>query len=148
MSPLSVFAFVALLVSPSLGVYTLRRNHAGDNFTNAFEFRTVSHLKKLPPGNPKTNPTTLKAADYADSHGDPTGGFVNYVSEANARSKGLVKVTNGQVYLGADATARVSSSAQGRDSVRLEAKEAFTYGLLVADIAHMPGSICGSWPAL
>ena len=95
-----------------------------------------------------TNFTALKAADYPDSNGDPTEGFVNYVSEATARSKGLVKVTNGQVYLGADSTTKVATSAQGRDSIRLEAKEAFTFGLLIADIAHMPGSVCGVWPAL
>ncbi|KAM7218410.1 Concanavalin A-like lectin/glucanase domain containing protein [Rhypophila decipiens] len=115
----------ALLASPSFAAYTLRRNHAGNNFTSAFEFR--------------------QASDY--EFGDPTRGFVNYVNEATARSKGLVKVVNNQVYLGADFSTKVATTAQGRDSIRLEAKEAFTNGLLIADIAHMPGSVCGIWPA-
>ena len=60
----------------------------------------------------------------------------------------MVKVINGQVYLGVDNTTTIATSAQGRDSVRLESKESFTQGLLVADIAHMPGNACGIWPAL
>ena len=88
----------------------------------------------------------LKAADF--DNGDPTNGFVNYLSYSDASKAGLVKVTNGQVYLGVDSTKKISTSAQGRDSVRLEAKDPFTLGLLIADIAHMPGNQCGIWPAL
>jgi hypothetical protein len=73
---------------------------------------------------------------------------VNYLSYADATKAGLVKVTNGQVYLGADYSKTLSPSAQGRDSIRLEAKDAFNNGLLIADIAHMPGNQCGIWPAL
>lgn len=129
MGPLTGLLIPLLLGSPSFGLaaYTLRRHHTGTNFTSAFEFR--------------------QASDY--ENGDPTSGFVNYLNEAAARSRGLVKVlSTGQVYLGADNTTRVPTSAQGRDSIRLEAREAFTNGLLVADIAHMPGSVCGVWPAL
>ncbi|KAK0726896.1 glycoside hydrolase family 16 protein, partial [Lasiosphaeria miniovina] len=78
---------------------------------------------------------------------DPTGGFVNYISQSAATSKGLAKVVNGQVWLGADSTNKVSTSSQGRDSVRLESVDSFTYGLLIADMAHMPGNACGIWPA-
>ena len=31
----------ALLVSPSLGAYVLKKNYQGQNFTSAFNFRTV-----------------------------------------------------------------------------------------------------------
>jgi hypothetical protein len=90
--------------------------------------------------------STWQAAEYEG--GDPTGGFVNYVSLQDATKGGLVKVVNNQVYLGADFSKTLSTSAQGRDSVRLESKESFNNGLLIADIAHMPGNQCGTWPAL
>ena len=86
-----------------------------------------------------------QAADYEG--GDPTGGFVNYLSYQAATNAGLVKVTNNQVYLGVDYSKKISTSAQGRDSIRMESKERFDTGLLIADIAHMPGSQCGIWPA-
>jgi hypothetical protein len=31
--------------------------------------------------------------------------------------------------------------------VRLESKNSYTHGLFIASISHMPGSICGLWPA-
>ncbi|OIW28204.1 hypothetical protein CONLIGDRAFT_368372 [Coniochaeta ligniaria NRRL 30616] len=119
-----LFASV-VLISPSFGAYVLKKNYAGQNFTSGFNFRT--------------------AADY--DGGDPTGGFVNYLSYQDATKEGLVKVVNNQVYLGVDYTKTLSTSAQGRDSIRLEAKESFNTGLLIADIAHMPGNQCGTWPA-
>jgi hypothetical protein len=39
------------------------------------------------------------------------------------------------------------NTIRGRSSVRLEGKVAYTKGLFVADIAHMPGNACGMWPA-
>ena len=35
----------------------------------------------------------------------------------------------------------------GRPSVRIQSKESYTHGLIIADLAHMPASICGTWPA-
>lgn len=40
------------------------------------------------------------------------------------------------------------ASGRGRDSVRLTSKASYTHGLVIIDLAHMPGSVCGSWPAL
>ncbi|KAK3326829.1 concanavalin A-like lectin/glucanase domain-containing protein [Apodospora peruviana] len=127
MTVLSTFLSAALLAaSPSLAAYTLKREYSGSNFTNGFDFKTAANF----PGS-----------------GDPTNGFVNYVSKTTATNNGLSKVVNGQVYLGADSTKTIATSAQGRDSIRLESKESFTLGLLIADIAHMPGNACGIWPA-
>lgn len=40
------------------------------------------------------------------------------------------------------------ASGRGRNSVRLNSKKHYDAGsLIVLDIAHMPGSICGTWPA-
>ena len=37
---------------------------------------------------------------------------------------------------------------RGRPSVRLESKKVYQYGLFVGDFAHMPASVCGTWPSL
>jgi hypothetical protein len=31
--------------------------------------------------------------------------------------------------------------------VRIVSKKNWTHGLFIADIEHMPGGICGTWPA-
>ncbi|RAL58675.1 hypothetical protein DID88_002981 [Monilinia fructigena] len=76
---------------------------------------------------------------------DPTHGYVSYQSQSAASSQGLINTNNGQVYLGVDYSTYNPSA--GRASVRLSSKKAYTHGLFIADIAHMPGSICGVWPA-
>ncbi|KAJ5585605.1 uncharacterized protein N7459_005405 [Penicillium hispanicum] len=79
---------------------------------------------------------------------DPTNGFVTYLDQGSAESAGLVKVTEaGSVYLGVDHTTALSAGGKGRDSVRIGSKKYYDQSLVVADIAHMPGSICGTWPA-
>ncbi|KAH6879775.1 concanavalin A-like lectin/glucanase domain-containing protein [Thelonectria olida] len=52
---------------------------------------------------------------------DPTKGYVEYVNAITANEWGLAKYQNNLIYMG---------------------------GLFIADIAHMPGSICGVWPAM
>lgn len=88
--------------------------------------------------------------DYFNFHvgSDPTKGYVNYLSEANAKEAGLVKFTDsGSLYLGVDHTNKVASTASGRDSVRIGSKKYYDHSLIIADIEHMPGSVCGTWPA-
>lgn len=78
------------------------------------------------------------------SGGDPTGGFVNYQGSLSAaQSAGLVNTNNNQVYMGVDHTNSISTSSAGRASVRVSSNKVYTHGLFIADIAHMPGSICG-----
>ncbi|KAB2576729.1 putative endo-1 [Lasiodiplodia hormozganensis] len=78
---------------------------------------------------------------------DPTGGYVNYLSQADAQSRGLYQIRGNQVYIGVDSTTVLDPSGSGRPSVRIQSNTAFTHGLFILDLAHMPGSICGSWPA-
>jgi hypothetical protein len=78
--------------------------------------------------------------------GDPTHGYVNYQDQSDAQNVGLINTNNNQVYLGVDHTTLNPGSA-GRKSVRVSSNKAYTHGLFIADIAHMPGSICGVWPA-
>lgn len=75
---------------------------------------------------------------------DPTAGFVNYVGDQSAASAaGLINTNNGKIYMGVDSTNAVSTSSSGRSSVRLTSHKAYTHGLFIADIAHMPSTTCG-----
>ncbi|KAJ5189041.1 Concanavalin A-like lectin/glucanases superfamily [Penicillium cf. griseofulvum] len=114
---------LALLASPVAATsYSLVETWQGKNFLDYFNFHVGS---------------------------DPTHGFVNYLDKETAESTGLVKVTDsGSVYLGVDhATKLDPKGKRGRDSVRIGSKKYYDQSLVIADIAHMPGSICGTWPA-
>ncbi|KAF2756718.1 hypothetical protein EJ05DRAFT_74508 [Pseudovirgaria hyperparasitica] len=75
--------------------------------------------------------------------GDPTHGFVRYVDQGTASSTGLIN-TNGPAYIGVDHN---NVTPKGRPSVRLESKNSYNDGLIIIDLAHMPASTCGTWPA-
>ncbi|KAF2400425.1 beta-1,3-1,4-glucanase, partial [Trichodelitschia bisporula] len=75
---------------------------------------------------------------------DPTEGFVKMLDRPSAQSAGLIMNNASGAYLGVD---HINVTPQGRPSLRLESKKTYTGGLIIADIAHMPGSICGAWPA-
>ncbi|KKY18930.1 hypothetical protein UCRPC4_g04690 [Phaeomoniella chlamydospora] len=110
-------------------VYSLQTSYSGSTFFNGFEF-------------------------WDDA--DPTHGFVTYVNKTTAQSSGLINAADGSaVYIGTDYTHKYNASAEyyningvGRPSVRLQSTQTFTHGLFIADIAHMPGGVCGIWPAL
>ncbi|PYH89905.1 hypothetical protein BO71DRAFT_388707 [Aspergillus ellipticus CBS 707.79] len=76
---------------------------------------------------------------------DPTHGFVDYVSRSAAKSDKLISTSSDSVYIGVDHTNVASSS--GRKSVRLSSNSKYTHGLFILDLAHMPGGMCGTWPA-
>ncbi|KAM0712349.1 hypothetical protein Q7P37_011444 [Cladosporium fusiforme] len=80
---------------------------------------------------------------YNDS--DPTHGFVDYVQRDSAESAGLINNNYGKVYMGVDHTN--VASKRGRPAVRIESTKTYDNGLVVIDIEHMPGGICGTWPA-
>lgn len=117
-------AYLSLFVAPVAATtqsYLLDTSYSGNDFFNLWNFFTDS---------------------------DPTHGFVSYQSQANAAAQGLISAANGVAYLGVDYSTTLSStSSVGRNSVRITSQKAWTHGLFVADIAHQPGSICGTWPA-
>lgn len=76
---------------------------------------------------------------------DPTHGYVDYLSQSDASAAGLINNNNNQIYLGVDSWSYEPSN--GRASVRVSSNKAYTHGLFVADIQHMPGDLCGIWPA-
>ncbi|KAL8727906.1 MAG: hypothetical protein Q9181_005540 [Wetmoreana brouardii] len=73
---------------------------------------------------------------------DPTAGYVDYV---DGRSSGLFSQSGGSVELAVDSS--TVASGRGRKSVRVTSKASFNHALIVLDIGHMPGNICGVWPA-
>lgn len=50
--------------------------------------------------------------------------------------------------MGVDHTNKYASTSSGRPSVRLTSKNSYSAGTaIILDVAHMPGGICGTWPA-
>ncbi|TLD37930.1 glycoside hydrolase family protein [Venturia nashicola] len=80
---------------------------------------------------------------------DPTEGYVDYKSRADAKNLGLISSTDTTATwgVGGGVLDPNDNTVRGRASVRLEGKTSYTKGLFIADIAHMPGNACGIWPA-
>ena len=102
--------------------YSLVQDYTGANFYDGFEFFTEP---------------------------DPTDGLVQFLSMDAANASSIAGLINGgnasmAVYLGVDST---DVAPNGRNSVRVSSAQAFHHGLVIADIAHMPGGVCGTWPA-
>ncbi|KAF7712789.1 Endo-1,3(4)-beta-glucanase [Penicillium ucsense] len=76
---------------------------------------------------------------------DPTHGYVSYIDRSAATIRGLIGATGSSVYIGVDAEHQASGS--GRQSVRLTSTRSYGHGLFILDLAHMPGGVCGTWPA-
>ena len=116
---------LACLGTASANVYTLDSsdNYEGQGFFDMFQFFTDP---------------------------DPTAGYVSYQSESSARSMNLISYdsTNQGSYMGVDYNSVLDKNGKGRASVRIQTKKQYTHGLFIADLAHMPASVCGTWPAL
>ncbi|RDW92231.1 hypothetical protein BP5796_01625 [Coleophoma crateriformis] len=109
--------------------YTIQDTYSGSNFFDMFSFFTDN---------------------------DPSSGFVDYKSKAdalayevNGAAQPLIKsLPNNQSYFGVDSVTNLANSnVRGRASVRLQSSNIYNHGLFIADIAHMPASVCGTWPA-
>ncbi|KAI1613799.1 endo-1,3(4)-beta-glucanase [Exophiala viscosa] len=109
---------LAGLVSLSTAGYVLEDDYSGDSFFSMFDFFTGT---------------------------DPTNGYVNYVDQSTAQSDGLISTNGSAIYMGVDHTNVASGS--GRSSVRLTSTKSYTHALILLDLEHMPGGVCGTWPA-
>lgn len=108
---------------------------------------TKNHTKMYTLEDSYTTDNIFKEFDYAVSS-DPANGFVNFVGPPTASAMklaGSLPSVNNSIYLGVE---RHNKAPHGRSSVRLQSKKSYNHGLFVADISHMPGSICGVWPTL
>ncbi|KAI9510935.1 concanavalin A-like lectin/glucanase domain-containing protein [Russula earlei] len=81
-----------------------------------------------------------------ETENDPTHGRVNYVSQADAMSKNLSYVEDGQFFMRADDVSIVDTTARGRDSIRISSRDAWEEAIFVLDVEHMPAG-CSTWPA-
>lgn len=116
--PLALHA-LTYLVSPARAQYKLQDDYTPNNFFSMFNFYTGA---------------------------DPTNGYVDYLSQTDAAVLGLINTNNNQVYMGVDYS--TIAQAPGRASVRLASTATYNHGLIILDLEHMPGGICGTWPAL
>lgn len=71
---------------------------------------------------------------------------MHYLDRSVAQKQGLISTDKGTVYMGVDS--KEIASGRGRKSVRIETKKTYEGGLITIDVKHMPGGICGTWPAL
>lgn len=113
----------SIFFTSSIATYTLAQDYTGANFFNGFDFFTGA---------------------------DPTSGHVQFVNMHTANSTGIAGIMSGgsannAVYLGVDST---TVAPQGRGAIRVTSSKSFQHALVIADIAHMPGGICGTWPAM
>jgi len=131
---------ILLIVKPVTAAYTqVAADYTPANFFDGFDFFTGSDpthgfVKSVP--NPYTfllQYRTNEAVKY------------RYIDRNSAESQRIIRNDGGSVYVGVDYW---SYTSIGRQSVRLESKQRFMRGLFVLDMQHMPGSICGTWPAL
>lgn len=113
------FVLGLLAVSRSVSAqYTIQDSYTASNFFDGFSFYDGT---------------------------DPTHGYVSFVSSSIANTTALAGLSQDQVYLGVDHT--TLNPPNGRASTRLSSTKAYTHGLFLADIGHMPSSTCGVWPA-
>ncbi|KAF3042698.1 hypothetical protein E8E12_008097 [Didymella heteroderae] len=81
---------------------------------------------------------------------EKTNGFVKYVTRDRAEKQGYISYDGGDAIFGVDYKSKLNSANGGdigRESVRLEGIKEYNKGLFVLDVKHMPGGICGTWPA-
>ena len=119
--------------------YVLETRYTAANWWNLFDFFTVCCLIS-------TICITVSCTHPLPQSKDPTGGSVNYVDRDTAIDDRYIDTVNNQVYLGVDYTNIVDGN--GRDSVRISSNAVYNYSLVVLDVSHMPGGICGTWQVL
>lgn len=121
-------AYYAAAVHAATQTYQLSEEYTADNFFDKFDF--------------------FESTFTSGNSWDSSHGYVNYRSQADAQSLGLVsKTSDGQIYLGPDTTNTFNASDKGRDSIRMTSKASYNSGLMIASFAHMPVQACGAWPA-
>ncbi|KAL6251593.1 hypothetical protein RBB50_001803 [Rhinocladiella similis] len=113
---------VGIFLTPTRATYQLVHDYSGDAFWTGFDFFTDR---------------------------DPTDGLVQFQSLESANATGLagfIETGNSSmaIFMGVD-TEQVAP--EGRASVRVSSNETFQHALVIADISHMPGGVCGVWPA-
>lgn len=131
----SIVKLAAAAIAFSAGTHAVKTyqvfdSYNSDNFFDKFNFYV----------------SDFDTDDYYDV--DPTHGFVNYRSRADAERLGLIATQGTEMYLGVNHADAFPFPGKGRDSVRIESKAVYTKGLIIASFSHLPEQSCGTWPAL
>ncbi len=118
----NVLVLFSIFFEIASAAYQLVEDYSGDAFWQGFDFFTDP---------------------------DPTDGLVQFRSLEEANGTGLAGFVEGgnssyAIYMGVDYEA---IAPEGRGSVRVVSNQTFQHALVIADIVHMPGGICGTWPA-
>ena len=114
----TLLSSLALLSSTGWAGYTLVDDYMSGNFFDEFSFWDSA---------------------------DPTNGFVSYQSRDSSESQNLIGGgTGGVASFGVN---NKTNAPNGRESVRITSNKSYQSGLFIIDVAHMPGGICGTWPA-
>ncbi len=79
---------------------------------------------------------------------DPTSGYVNYRSQADAVGLGLIAVQGYEAFIGVNHADSFNPMGVGRDSIRIESKSSYNKGLIITTFTHLPAPACGLWPGL
>jgi hypothetical protein len=108
--------------------YQLEQSFDYTNFFDNFDFFT----------------SNFDTGNYNDV--DPTSGYVNYRNRSDAESLGLIATQGTEMYIGVDHASTLDPNGKGRNSVRLESKNSFDSGLIIASFSHLPQPVCGAWP--
>ncbi|KAI7232397.1 glycoside hydrolase family 16 protein [Hortaea werneckii] len=82
--------------------------------------------------------------DFYSSY-DPTYGHVKYVTKDVAWQNGYVQEGD-QAIMSVDTTNKWPRGGDGRPATRIISNNAYTHGLFILDLEHMPWG-CGTWPA-
>ena len=118
----SLLLLASIFLQTTFAAYQLIQDYSGDAFWQGFDFFTDP---------------------------DPTDGLVQFQSLEAANASGIAGfIDSGNasyaIYMGVD-TEKIAP--EGRAAVRVSSSESFQHALVIADIVHMPGGVCGVWPA-
>lgn len=149
------FSTVAMAQNQSYNPTSMTSENVNVTFSNATKLdfaTTIPFHTREGVASTSSSYQLVKTYDYSNfftdftfySDVDPTNGYVDYQTYAEAISEGLAYITDAnQVYMGVDST--TVNPTDGRKSVRISSNDAFEHGLFITDIVHMPGNVCGVW---
>lgn len=154
-------SFISLLLFVTVGAYRdqrykLNTRYAGADFFKGWDFFTV--MFKIT-ADQKLELTQIHRARILlmvtsrTSHPAPNSEclltrHIRYVNETAAEASHLIIANGyGPTYMGVEHSVALDPAGPGRKSVRISSQKSWTHGLFLADISHMPGGICGTWPA-
>eukprot|EP00466_Bigelowiella_natans_P013088 jgi/Bigna1/72538/fgenesh1_pg.20_\ len=94
----------------------------------------------------RINSTTFLQEFEFFTAGDPTHGYVQFVSQSEAAQLRMLQLDAGSIYMSVDKDGNYDPNGPGRKSIRVQSRKVFNGGVFVIDLDHIPSG-CGTWPA-